>query len=788
MKSSDLAYIMYTSGSTGGPKGVMVEHRNVVRLVSHTDYVEFKAGDKILQTGALSFDASTFEIWGALLNGMSLYLVSKEHILFPQSLKSAIVNFRITTMWMTAPLFNRMFDEDTGIFSGLRNLLVGGDVLSTLHIKRLRERFPRLNIINGYGPTENTTFSTTHRIRQVDDGAIPIGKPIANSTVYIVDRQDQPQPIGVAGELWVGGDGVSRGYLNNPELTMEKFEARNSKFVIPSTVYHTGDLAKWRPDGIIEFLGRMDTQVKIRGFRVELEEIENRLKSIHGITDSVVIARETVTGDSNDKSLCAYIVSGTEKDIPSVREELSRGLPDFMMPYHIIKLETIPLTPNGKVDRRALPEPEWSAGNDYQAPRDHTENRLVALWAEILGRDTDHSLQLQTAIGINHNFFALGGHSLKAVLMISRIHKTFNVKLPLTEVFRTPTIRQLAQYIHATVPERYAAIEPVEKREYYDLSSAQKRLYIIQQMDLESTVYNLPQYIPFEKVPSVEKLEEATVKLINRHESLRTSFHMIDNQPVQKVHEHVEFEIEFFGRGLPLRDFVRPFDLSVAPLLRVGLERTRENQYTLLVDMHHIISDGVSHQVLIEDFTALYTGESLLPLRLQYKDYSRWQAAWKGTEMLQKQETFWLRQFEQEIPVPDLPTDYPRPAIQSFEGGISRFEISPGNTRALKEIAVKEGASLYMILLALINILLSKLSNQEEIVIGTAIAGRKHADLEKIIGMFVNTLALLNSPNGGKTFLQFLNELKDRTLEAFENQEYQFEDLVDRVAVNRDAG
>jgi amino acid adenylation domain-containing protein len=458
-----LAYIIYTSGSTGIPKGVMVEHGNVVRLVKNTNYVELRPEDRILQTGALEFDASTFEIWGALLNGLTLHLINKEKLVIPLYLKEAIKKYVITTMWMTSPLFNQMLQEDIEIFSGLRNLLVGGDVLSPPRISRLRDYYPGLNVINGYGPTENTTFSTTFLIEKDYQESIPIGKPIANSTSYIVNESNHLQPIGTAGELWVGGEGVSRGYLNNPELTFEKFI--NCKFQITnkkglfkrdymshmshmSYIYKTGDLARWLADGNIEFLGRIDHQVKVRGYRIELGEIENQLLKHDEIKEAIVIIKdareergEQETGGEG-KYLCAYMVSGKKLDISTLREELSLHLPDYMIPSYFMQIDRMPLTANGKIDKKVLPAPEVKPGKDHTAPRNRLERQLVQLWSMILGIEPG-------VIGIDSNFFQLGGHSLKASIMMKKIHETFDVKVSLAEIFKTPTIKGIASLIDA---------------------------------------------------------------------------------------------------------------------------------------------------------------------------------------------------------------------------------------------------------------------------------------------------------------------------------------------------
>ncbi|MCP4221103.1 MAG: amino acid adenylation domain-containing protein, partial [bacterium] len=794
---NNLAYIIYTSGSTGKPKGVLVEHRNVVRLVKNSGFVELEEKQKILQTGALEFDASTFEIWGALLNGLSLSMIDKDNILVPGKLGEIIRDRGITTLWLTAPLFNRLLDLDIGGFAGLSNLLVGGDVLSPPHINTLRRHYPRLSIINGYGPTENTTFSATFHIDGDYSDSIPIGSPISNSTIYILDGYGNPVPVGVPGELFTGGDGVARGYLNNPCLSAEKFLANPFG---PGRLYKTGDLAAWLPDGNIEFLGRKDHQVKIRGFRIEPGEIENRLRQLDCLKDAVVVVRES----ENDKFLCAYVIpkengNGKKTDVSSLRTALTEILPDYMLPSYFIPLERFPLTANGKVDTKALPEPELHAGENYVPPRDAVEKKMVAVWAEVLGAPVD-------TIGIDSNFFDMGGHSLKATILVAEIQKELEVRLPLAEIFRTPTIRELCLYIRKEKKEKVAAVENTEKREYYPLSAAQKRMYILQKMGKNLVSYNIPMFMELTGKADVPKIRETFKQLIRRHESLRTVFLEVHLQPVQKILEDVDFKIQYedsacdlsapamaplqdtfpaAGEVLPgvIADFVRPFDFAQAPLLRVGLVKTGKERYILMVDMHHIITDGTSMGVFVNDFAALYDGKQLAPLKLQYKDFSQWHNRLLSFDEIKKQETFWKNQFQEGIPVLQLPTDYNRPAVHDFAGACSRFGLGEEEKDALKRLAARLDISLFMLLLSIYNILLAKLSGQVDIVVGTPVACRRHADLKQIIGMIVNTLALRNRPEGEKPVADFLREVKENTLEAFENQEYQFENLVDVVDV-----
>ncbi|AET61298.1 peptide synthetase 3 [Paenibacillus terrae HPL-003] len=777
-----LAYIMYTSGTTGQPKGVMVEHRNVVRLVKNTNYTQLDADTRILQTGAVVFDASTFEIWGALLNGGQLVLVSQDVLLDAPKLKEAVRSHGITTMWLTAPLFNQLSQQDLELFEGIRELLVGGDVLSVPHINRVLVAHPSLRIINGYGPTENTTFSTTHAITGMQSESVPIGSPIHNSRAYVVDRSMQLQPVGGWGELIVGGDGVARGYCNRPDLTAEKFI--DSPFRSGERCYRTGDLVRWNADGTLEYKGRIDAQVKIRGYRIELGEVEAQLLKLEAVREAVVIAREDEQGQ---KQLCAYVVTHEDVVASELRSALSQELPGYMVPSYFVQLEQLPLTQSGKVDRRALPQPEGSvsSGAEYVPPQNQLQVQLASIWKDVLELER---------VGIKDNFFEAGGHSLRATHVISLIHKELHKNVQLKDLFQHPTIEQLAHVIEALEQTAYESIPVSENKPFYAVSSAQKRMYILNQLDGAGISYNIPGALTLTGSLDHKALDNAFRQLIDRHETLRTSFETMNGEPVQRVHDEVPFRMQLIhAHGADpketdelVRDFVQPFDLGQAPLFRVGLIETDPEHHILLLDMHHIISDGTSINVLIQDFIRLYAGDTLTSLRIQYKDYAAWQQEQQQSERYRQQESYWLNSFAGELPVLDIPTDYPRPAVRSFEGDVLEFTLDQRQSEGLKSIAVQTESTLYMVLLAAYTALLSHYSGQEDIIVGSPIAGRPHADLGSLIGMFVNTLAIRNYPAGGKTFRDYVLEVKENALKAFEHQDYPFEELVDKLGVDRD--
>jgi tyrocidine synthetase-3 len=801
----NLAYIIYTSGSTGRPKGVMVEHGSVVNLLFglHRRYPLREQDTYLLKTSYL-FDVSVTELFGWFLEGGRLAVLPPGGEKDPGAIRDMIAREGVTHINFVPSMFHTFVEildtREIARLAGMKYIFLAGEALPAGLVNRVRVLNTPIAIENIYGPTEAAVYASWYSLAGwKGEASIPIGKPLPNVNLYIVDKWEYLQPIGVPGELCIGGVGLARGYLNKPALTMEKFvfyrSYRSYMTYIPKKLYKTGDLARWLLDGNVEFLGRIDQQVKIRGFRVELGEIENRLLEYDQIKEIVVVLK---TGEHDDKYLCAYFVPkssppgkpGYSIKESGLREYLLSRLPGYMVPSYFVLMDKLPLTSNGKIDRKALPVPGIKTGDNYEAPRGRIEKKLVGIWSGVLGIEREK-------IGINDNFFHLGGHSLKATILASRIHKELKVNVPLPEIFKTSHIRGLAAFITNAETEKFFSIEAVEKKEYYILSSAQRRLLVLQQMDEKGMAYNMPSVWQLQGDIDEAKFASVFQQLVQRHESLRTSFHMVNDESVQRIKEKVEVKVEVEKerasrlegtRGLVPLSFIRPFDLSRAPLFRVGLLEQEEQKNILIVDMHHIISDGMSIGILVKEFTELYAGKEPPALRLQYKDYSEWHNRQALEETVKQQEAYWLKEFSGEIPVLDLPTDYPRPLVQDFAGRSVQFEIDQEETNALKSLANEQGVTLFMLLLSVYTIFLSRVSGQEDIVVGTPAAGRRHADLQHIIGMFVNTLVLQNFPGGEKSFTQLVKEVKEHTLNAFENQDYPFEDLVEHLEVKRDTG
>ncbi|WP_339305760.1 amino acid adenylation domain-containing protein [Paenibacillus sp. FSL L8-0435] len=780
-EATDLACIIYTSGTTGKPKGNLVSHRNIVRIVRNTNYIDITERDHVLQLSSYSFDGAIFDIFGALTNGARLVLVPHETLLEIGQLADLIQRERISVMLITTAFFNVLVDVNVDCLRDVRAILFGGERVSVGHVRKALAHIGPGRLNHLYGPSESTVYTTYLPVDFVDESAltVPIGRPISNTTVYIVDSQNKLLPIGVAGELCVGGEGLVQGYNNRPELTAEKFV--DHPFVPGERMYRTGDLAKWLPDGTIEYVGRTDDQVKVRGFRIELGEIEAQLQKVEGIRKTTVFARENASGE---KQLCAYYEADRELPAAELKSVLSQKLPAYMIPAYLIQLERLPLTTNGKVDRRSLPAPEESLqpGEGHTPPRTPLEASLAEIWKSVLG--LEH-------IGVHDNFFDLGGHSLRATTLVSKVHQELNVELPLRDVFRYSTIEEMALALSRIEEQLFSSIPLADERACYPLSSAQKRLFILNQLEGADQSYNMPGVLLLEGSIDHSLLEKAFRGLIERHETLRTGFEIVQGEAVQRIYESVDFAVvcrhaNEEEAAAVVQAFIRPFDLAKPPLLRAELVELAADRYLLMFDMHHIISDGVSMDVFVEELVRLYGGESLEPLHIQYKDYAVWQQSDEQKVQLKREEAYWLDRYRGELPVLEMPTDYPRPAVQSYEGHTLTSFVDEATNEGLKQLAAQRGTTLYMVLLAAYTVLLHKYTGQDDLIVGTSIAGRTHGDMQPLIGMFVNTLAIRNYPASEKTFLSYLEEVKETTLGAYEHQNYPFEELVDKVQVSRD--
>jgi tyrocidine synthetase-3 len=775
--SLHLAYIIYSSGTTGTPKGSLLSHQNILRLLAGPGIAGFQPDDRNLQLVNYMFDVSIFDIFSPLLSGGTLLLMDKSRMMEPGFIKETILRLGATLTFMPTSLFNMLVESDIQCFAPLRKVVVGGEALSFSHTGKALEFLGPGRIVNAYGPSENSIVTTDYEFETLEGGRVPIGKPSPNSKVYIIDGFGNLQPIGVIGELCIGGVGLARGYMNRPELTAERFVSHPA---LPGErLYRTGDLARWLPDGNLEFFGRLDLQVKIRGFRVELGEIESRLQEHPLVNEAVVLALD----DCHQTAfLCAYIVAAKGGVSAGVLQDyLGSRLPSYMVPASFVMLEALPLTPNGKVDRKALPSPEQAEGDgELEMPRDDVERMVADLWAGVLGRPADH-------IGIRRKFFDCGGQSLKATILVARLFNECQVRMPLADFYRDPTIEGMANWIRSARKQNNAMVAAVEKMDYYPLSYAQKRLYFLSRLEPDSVGYNITSVLQVEGRLDLRRIQETFQTLARRHEMFRTSFEERDGQPVQRVHEQVSLEVNHQVKAdWDVADYIRPFDLARAPLVRVNLIEVAENRHVLLLDIHHIISDGTSMDILIREFTALYGGQSLPAPDIHYKDYSLWLGDTPQQEMIRLQREFWLEQFHDGGVPLDMLLDFPRPATQSFRGGRYDFRLPDDLFLRVTDFGRRQGTTLFMVLLTALDILLARLCNQEDVVVGTPIAGRFHPSVEGMMGMFVNTLPLRNAPVFEKTCLEFLAEVKESAIQAFENQAYPFEELVDRVVSVRD--
>ncbi len=775
--ADDLAYLLYTSGSTGVPKGVMVEHRGVLNLRSFfEDRLGIGPNDRVLQFASLSFDASVWEMSMALLTGAELHIAGPD-IIGDVPRFTRFMEDRGVTVSTLPPTYAVHLNPEA--LTSLRLLVTAGSEAGKELLERWRDR---VTYINAYGPTETTVCATYWNGSQEPlpaSAPVPIGIPLPNTQAWIVNGNLQPLPANAAGELVIAGTGLARGYWNKPEMTEERFVLLPSEGI---RVYRTGDLAKWTPDGRLVFLGRIDRQVKIRGYRIETEEVRLALLEHRGIRDAVV----AVKPDAQDEpALVAYYSvdtrdEGVKPNPDSFRATLAGNLPGYMIPSYFVELAAIPLTPNGKPDLKRLPAPTDAADFEEQAegeaPVGETEKKLAAIWTNLLG--VRH-------VRRENDFFKLGGHSMKAAKMAAQIHEAFEVNLPLETMFRYSTLAEMAERIGRMEEEgiRIAPIEPAPVKAGYKLSPAQTRVFTIESSRSASTLYVLPFAFWLSPAPLFDQLETAFNKLIERHEPLRTSFGWDKNEPVQIVHPFVPFRLRRI-EGKPEHpdditpSFAEPFDLACPPLVRASAAEFQDGRMLLLIQLHHIIADGISLSILMNDLMGLLAGQELPPLNLQYKDYCEWLHVREPSE---DGETYWSDRFRDYSSTPDLPLDFPRTSVRRYEGDTLALRWDEATAASVRELAVRCGTTLHLTMLAAYYVLLSKLTGAEESIIGSLHAGRDHPAASNMVGMFVHTLAHRIRVNLQLTFEAFAQEVKNRISEDYEHADYPFERLVRKL-------
>ncbi len=798
VSADNLAYVIYTSGSTGKPKGVMVRHGAVLNLVEALKASVYANRTPALRVGvnaSLCFDASVKQLF-QLLEGHTLSIVP-EAVRFDAGEMASYLARHCVDVLDCTPTQLRFLIDGLGPTAAPAMMLVGGEAIDESLWGALA-RSTLTDYFNVYGPTEVTVDATACKVDQTRVAGT-IGRPIANAQVYLLDKRMNPVPVGVPGEMYIAGEGLARGYIDRPDSSAERFIPNPFAQRPGARLYRTGDLAQYRASGEIEFLGRADQQVKVRGFRIELGEIEAILSHHSAIEQVVVDVREDIPGE---RRLAAYLVSNERLDAADLQEYLRGKLPDYMVPTAFVQAEQIPLTPNGKVDRIALSGPEYrphKQAEEVQGARTATEEVISAIWAEALSVEQ---------VSIHDNFFDLGGHSLLASRMIARINETFKIELPLRRLFETPTIAALTEAIETRMrSDRGQPMLPLERFTAGDklpLSFAQQRVWFLDQLEPNTSTYNMPAALRMEGSVNIAALEQSIGEVARRHEVLRARFDSRQGRPVQMIEPAQPFRIpvtdlsgldyqerDAWATRLATQEAARPFDLARGKLLRARLIRLDRQAHLLLINMHHIVSDGWSVGVFLSETASLYQSLSagltspLDELPIQYSDYARWQKEGLQGELLERQLDYWKQRLAGRLPVLDLPTDRPRPTMQSFCGARHFIVLPHGLTESLKSLGRQERSTPYVTLLAAFKTLLYRYTSQKDIIVGSPFAGRGRTEVEGLIGFFANTLALRTDLSGDPSFRDLIKTETEIFLEAYANQDVPFEKLVEELQPER---
>ncbi|HKV06489.1 MAG TPA: amino acid adenylation domain-containing protein, partial [Thermoanaerobaculia bacterium] len=791
----NLAYVIYTSGSTGRPKGVLIAHRNLVGS-THARVLRYGEVQSFLLLSSFAFDSSVAGIFGTLASGGTLVLPDEEAPRDVPRIAALLSQHRISHLLCLPSLHAALLDLAAPAWSGLRVVIVAGEACPAALLGRHRERLPDAELWNEYGPTEGTVWSTVQRLVPGPEDIL-IGRPVANVRVHLVSPRLRRVPMGVPGELLVAGAGVARGYHGRPDLTAERFLPNAWDDELGGRVYRSGDRVRHREDGTLEFLGRADNQVKIRGYRIELEEVEAALARHPALREVAVVAREE---ESGERRLVAYFTADPgAPGIGELRVWLREWLPEPMVPAVFVPLPDLPRTPNGKVDRKALPAPgaeQEALRGRHVPPAGMIEEVIADVWSGVLGLER---------VGVTESFFDLGGHSLLATQMVSRLREALQVDLTLAWLFEAPTVRGLAARVEGARAGFVAPpIERADRSRPLPLSFAQQRLWFLQQLDPASTAYNVAGGYTLSGALDAAALERALSEIVRRHEVLRTVFPTVGGEPVQEVRPAVPIHLprvdltglEVAGQEAAVQALAaglahQPFDLASGPLLRLSLLCLGEERHALLFCLHHIVSDGWSFDVLARELTTLYSGfvtgeTSPLPeLPIQYADFAAWQRQWMRDDILEHHLSYWMEQLAGAPETLALPVDFSRPAGHRPRGARERKLLPGALAEALRALTRQEGATLFMVLVAAFQTLLRFETGQDDIVLGADIANRNRLELERLIGFFVNQVALRTRFSGDPAFREVLAQVREATLGAHVHEDLPFDKLVEVLRPDR---